>query len=339
MNKRFTLTLEKERELLRVAKPVVTIFLAISSLQKGISEKEKKIKNKRTVPGEIEKLKAELKEKQKELEKMGEKKVTEGKNAIRFLIFYNQNLVKYLSKGYSFYWKEGDYEELINEGISSLPKAIEKFDMNSKGKLCTYANFWIRQYFQTYIKKSQFINQSSGVKEKKNVIYYDSGYQNEDKENKSYSLLETLHDDENAELATEQIRHQDILIQMNNLINDLGNREEILLVRLLYKIKPSNLLDIHYLATEEEKKELKKEMKLKDKSNPELLQKYSCEEKKAHSLPLAKNYLALFGKNYKFSELSKILGKSENMARRLKQESFKKLQKLAKERNLHFLIE
>ncbi|CAJ0863691.1 525_t:CDS:1, partial [Entrophospora sp. SA101] len=164
-------------------------------------------------------------------------------------------------------------------------------------------------------------------------------YQNEDKESKSYSLLETLHDDENAELTADQVRHQDTIIQTNNLINALGNREAILLIRLFYKIKPSNLLDIYCLATEEEKQELKKKMKLGDKSNPEVLQKYSCEEKKVHDFPLVKNYLSLFTKSYRFSELSKILGESENMARRLKQESFKKLQKLAKERKLHFLIE
>jgi hypothetical protein len=170
-------------------------------------------------------------------------------------------------------------------------------------------------------------------------VYYDNNYQNDDKENKSYSLLETLHDEENAELTAEQIRHRDAVIQTNNLINALENREAILLVRLISKVKPSNLLDIYYLATEEEKKELKKKMKLSDKSNPELLQKHSLEEKKIHSLPLVKKYLSLFTKNYSFLEASKTLGKSENMTRRLKQESFKKLQKLAKERKLHLLIE
>jgi len=223
------------------------------------------------------------------------------------------------------------------EGTSSLIKAVEKFDLSSKNKFSTYAGYWIKQYMQSFINKNQFINQGSGTKEK-SVIYYDSNYQNDDKESKSYSLMETLHDDENAELTAEQVRHQDTTIQINNLINTLGNREEILLVRLLSKVKPSNLLDVYYLATEEEKKELKKKMKLSDKSNPELLQKHSWEKKEIHNLPSVKNYLSLFTKNYKFSEISKILGKSENTARRLKQEAFKKLQKLAKERNLHFLI-
>jgi len=190
---------------------------------------------------------------------------------------------------------------------------------------------------QSFINKNQFINQGSGAKEK-SVIYYDSNYQNDDKENKSYSLMETLHDDENAELASEQVRHQDAIIQINSLINTLESREATLLVRLFSKVKPSNLLDIYYLAIEEEKKELKKKMRLSDKSSPGLLQKYSLEKKEVRNLPLVEKYLSLFTKNYKFSEISKIVGRSENVARRLKQESFKKLQKLAKKRNLHLLI-
>ena len=109
--------------------------------EKEILEKEKKIKSKKAVPGEIEKLKSELKKKEKELEKMGEEKITEGKKAIRFLLHYNQNLVKYIVKGYSSFNRKVDHEELTAEGISSLPKAIEKFDLNSKNRFATYAGY------------------------------------------------------------------------------------------------------------------------------------------------------------------------------------------------------
>src|SRR5437667_3577365 len=127
MKKRFNLKPEKEKELLRAAKPVVVIFSAISSLKKEISEKERKIKNRRTVPGEIAKLKAELKKKEQELEKMDKEKVVAGKKAIRFLLHYNQHLVEYVAKGYYYYFGGGkvSHEELISEGISSLLKAIE----------------------------------------------------------------------------------------------------------------------------------------------------------------------------------------------------------------------
>lgn len=263
----------------------------------------------------------------------GEKK----KNAIRLLLHHNQNLVKYLAIGYSYFNKQVEYEDLVAEGTISLLKAIEKFDLSSKGRFATYAGFWIKQYFQSFINKSQIINQSSTVKEKKKIIFYDSSYQNEDNENKSYSLSETLYDSEGAAKDTEQIRQRDITIQINNLINSLGNHEEILLTRLLHKIAPSNLLDIYYITTEEEKKELKKKMKLGNKDNLELLQEYSLEEKKNNSLSVVKKYSSLFSQSYKFSEIAKLLKKSENSTRKLKLDTFKKLQKLAKERNFFFL--
>ena len=98
------------------------------------------------------------------------------------------------------------------------------------------------------------------------------------------------------------------------------------------------MFDIYCLATEEEKEELRKKMKLSEKFNPNLLQKYSLEEKKNGNLEIVKKYLEQFTKKYKSSELVKLLNKSENAVRRLKQEVFKKLQKLAQERNLHFLV-
>jgi len=91
--------------------------------------------------GEIEKLEIELKKKEKELQKLGKEKIDEGKKAIRFLLHYNKNLVKYISKGYSSFGRKVDPEELTAEGISSLPKAIEKFDLNSKNCFATYAGY------------------------------------------------------------------------------------------------------------------------------------------------------------------------------------------------------
>jgi DNA-directed RNA polymerase sigma subunit (sigma70/sigma32) len=141
MNKFFTLKSKNEKELLEASKPVLTILLSISSLQKQIAEKEKKIKIRKISPEEIEKLKVELKNKEKELQKLGKEKLREGKKAIRFLLHYNQNLVKYICKGYSSFGGKVDPEELTAEGISSLPKAIEKFDLNSKNRFATYAGY------------------------------------------------------------------------------------------------------------------------------------------------------------------------------------------------------
>src|SRR6185437_10391412 len=120
MNKSSTLKPEKEKELLQAAKPVVTILLKINKLQKEIREKEQGRKRKKVLPGEIEKLKSELAQKNQELAEMDQEKFQEGINSIRFLFHYNQNLVKYIVKGYAFFSGYIDPEELTAEGISSL---------------------------------------------------------------------------------------------------------------------------------------------------------------------------------------------------------------------------
>jgi DNA-directed RNA polymerase sigma subunit (sigma70/sigma32) len=140
MNKNFSLKPKKEKELLKLAQPVVRIFLAINSLQKQISEKEQKLKLGKVTPEDIKKLKDELKKKETELKKMGPEKINAGKEAARFLIDYNQNLVKYIAKGYSKR-RQIDQSELIAEGIAAAPKAIEKYDLESKNRFATYYGY------------------------------------------------------------------------------------------------------------------------------------------------------------------------------------------------------
>ena len=141
MNNFFNLKPKNEKELLKAAKPVLTILSSIINLKKQIAEKEKKIKDKKNATEEIEKLKTELKKKEKELQKLEGRKLNEGRKAIRFLLYYNKNLVNYISKGYSSFGGKVDREELNAEGVYSLPKAIEKFDLNSKNCFATYAGY------------------------------------------------------------------------------------------------------------------------------------------------------------------------------------------------------
>src|SRR4051794_3840636 len=175
-------------------------------------------------------------------------------------------------------------------------------------------------------------------KEKKNIIFYDSSYQNQDEQNKSYSLIDTLDDSENLKVDNEQIRQRDTSIQVNSLINLLEDKEKILLIRLSHKIVPSNLLDIYYIAEKSEQEELKKAVKMGRKKDLSALEGYSLQEKSISNLPVVKKYLTMFTKDYKFSELTGLLNKSENLLRKLKKESFKRLQELTEERKLRFLL-
>jgi RNA polymerase sigma factor (sigma-70 family) len=204
----------------------------------------KKPENKNLKAKEERKL-LELAKKALELNKNGKSVPRHLLKAVQILILRNENLVKYLARGYSLFLGI-DYDDLVSAGIESLPKAIDKFDLKQEGRFATYAGHWIRQYFQSFINKSQFINQNSKTKEKKsNVIFYDSSkHQNEDKENSSsYQLIDTLPSGDNKD-NSEETRQKDIAIQINNLVNLLENRDSILLIRLIYNVSPSNLLDI-----------------------------------------------------------------------------------------------
>lgn len=139
-------------------------------------------------------------------------------------------------------------------------------------------------------------------------------------------------------MMNEETRQRDIMTQINRLVNLLEKREAIFLIRLLYKVPPANLLDIYYICDEEEKEALKKELKLGKKKDVNSLQNFSLHEKKISNLPVVKKYLAEFSQNHNFPQIVKLINKSENLARKLKQDSFKKLQELAKKNNLHFLI-
>src|ERR1051326_8381524 len=100
MRKNIALKPKEVEKLLKIAKPVITIFSAISSLQKKITEKEKNIKREKGTVEELKKLKTELKNEERKLKKMGEKRLAESSEAIRLLLYHNQNFVKYLAKGY-----------------------------------------------------------------------------------------------------------------------------------------------------------------------------------------------------------------------------------------------
>jgi len=140
-------------------------------------------------------------------------------------------------------------------------------------------------------------------------------------------------------MDNEQVRHHDITRKINNLINSLENSEMILLIRLLYKITPHTLLDIYYLATEEEKKTILKATNLLNSKKAEnFLVKYICHDKKFQKLPIVQKYYVLFSNSYKFPEIAQVMGRSESYVRKLKQTSFNKLQELTQGEDLHFLI-
>jgi len=301
-----------------------------------------KKKNKKIENLGIEKEKEYLKKAKIALEliKKKEKPPIDQLKAIQILINRNQNLVKYLARGYSLF-SGVDYEDLVSTGIESLPKAIEKFDLNIKGRFATYAGHWIRQYFQSLINKSQFINQNSKKNEIKNKItFYDINHQSGDDDGKSYSLVDTLDEKYDEKTNYQEIKNRDILIKLNDIINKLENRESIVLLRINYKIKPSNFFDIYKMSDDEEKEKIEKWAKIKDKNKLfNFLKNFSLSRKKNILKDILEKYLFFFNNDYKFSLVAKIIKKSENLARKIKKESLIELRKIAVKENLIFFLE
>lgn len=258
----------------------------------------------------------------------------------RQIINANINLVKYMITRYFSYTKL-DYDELLSEGVRSLPKAIEKFDINSKNRFAVYAGCWIIQYIRSYIEKTKLIKSSASATGVKEIVYYDDSGYNKNEEKNSYYMLDAISESsETTEMGRESARQHDISKHTNNLLNSLENRDTIIFIRLFYKIIPHSCLDIFHIATEEEGSLLIKELKVNKKISTlkkikEFLSELLAEEKKKKSRIVSK-YLQLFTpiRNYKIGEISKIIGKSENYLRKVKQTCLLKLQALAEEKQI-----
>lgn len=72
-------------------------------------------------------------------------------------LLINCNIKYVISVAKKFQNKGIQFEDLISFGIEGLIKAIDKYDLNSKNRLITYAKFWIFQSIQINILKNALI--------------------------------------------------------------------------------------------------------------------------------------------------------------------------------------
>lgn len=263
----------------------------------------------------------------------GKKVPDELAKSVQILIIFNQNLVKYLARGYSRY-SGVDYEDLVAAGIESLPKAIEKFDLDVKGRFATYAGHWIRQFFQSFINKVQFISQNPKSEEKRAVIFHDHRYHQDNEDANSYSIGDTLAD---GEEKNKEVDRRDIKIQLNKLISSLDKTSNIL-IRLIYCIVPYSVTDLLLVCEDDEKTSLKRKLKI-SKANPlSSLEDYSLDNEEIANFSLVKQKRLFFSKKRKLKEITEILSKTEGTIRKIKQEALLKLKELAEEKKLGNLL-
>jgi RNA polymerase primary sigma factor len=306
---------------------------------KPLEEKEL-LKIAQTTKTEKERLEKELEE-IKDLTQKERKKIQQTvKNleqergcAVRLLVHHNRPLVEHIVNGYFSRAGGVDREDLVSEGNISLIKAIELFDLNSPNVFATYAGYWIHQKIQSFFTKNQLISQSFSAKEKKNLVYYDKEYQQNDKDNQSYSLIERLDDSEDSALSNSQVLQKETEFQIGNLINSLSSREERLVIRLYQHIKPRNLADVYHLAEDSEKEVLKEELKIK-----KTVSFMNLSERKYQNSLIVKKYLDMFDQKYTISKLAQLINKPESSVSKWKNSAFRRLEELARKKNLYCLL-
>lgn len=298
---------------------------------------------------------------EEELELLKIAKFESGKrksSALKSLIYHNLNLVKHIVKGFwSYYGEQGEdnREELLSEGVMAIPKAVEKFDINSKNRFATYAGYWIKQFIQSAASKNQILNQSSNndfvfeknskeeneddkksnkfVKQKYKLVYYDRKYPGSSSgDSKSYSLIDIISD--RKDNVEEQIKREDLRIHSNKMISSLESLED-LVIRLYFAIVPLNVSHILKICNEKERENIESLLKKKFSKRKDVYE-VSLEELKSNKI--VQKYINLFSEQHKTKEIAEIIGKADGVVRKLKQKAIKKMRTFGNKNGLENLV-
>lgn len=298
---------------------------------------------------------------EEELELLKVAKFESGKrksSALKSLIYHNLNLVKHIVKGFwTYYGEQGEdnREELLSEGVMAIPKAVEKFDINSKNRFATYAGYWIKQFIQSAASKNQILNQSNNnnefafeknkeenedekktgkfVKQKYKLVYYDKKYPGSSSgDSKSYSLIDIISDKKDN--VEEQIKREDLKIHSNKMISTLESLED-LVIRLYFAIVPLNISHIRKVCDEKEREEIDSLMKKKFFKKKET---YDVPLEELKSNKIVRKYINLFSEQHKTREIAEIISKADGVVRKLKQKAIKKMRIFGNKHGLENLV-
>jgi len=99
---------------------------------------------------ELEKFPLLTAEEEKKLARLAEKGDKEARDR---LILSNVRLVVSIARNYLQYGMP--FDDLVQEGIIGLIKAVDRFDWRKGYKLSTYATWWIRQAIQRYVYRER----------------------------------------------------------------------------------------------------------------------------------------------------------------------------------------
>jgi RNA polymerase sporulation-specific sigma factor len=87
--------------------------------------------------------------KQQEIEVLNDETLSKDEKA-EILVRHNVRLVSKVARNYT---NIAEYDDMMQEGILGLQKAVETFDPSKGNKFCTYAYFYVFKAIQEYLKR------------------------------------------------------------------------------------------------------------------------------------------------------------------------------------------
>ena len=91
--------------------------------------------------------------KQQEIEVLNDETLSKDEKA-EILVRHNVRLVSKVARNYT---NIAEYDDMMQEGILGLQKAVETFDPSKGNKFCTYAYFYVFKAIQLSLKMVQVI--------------------------------------------------------------------------------------------------------------------------------------------------------------------------------------
>lgn len=241
--------------------------------------------------------------------------IAQGKIAKETFIASNYRLVIKIARDYAVV--KSELEDLIQNGMFGLIRAVEKFDPSYNTRFSTYATYWIKEYIERFLQ-----NENKTIKTPRQVVRDRMKMLNEIEEyqlkHKRQPSIETL----------EKLTgfNEDYIFVLENL-PVVGSLNQV--------IDDKN--DLTYLDVIEDKGALTSEEIYNEKENTKILYQLLNTLPEREKLILMLRYGILNGKNYTLQQVGNIVNLSIERVRQLENSSLEKLKEKAKENNLIYL--
>ncbi len=143
------------------------------------------------------------------------------------MIAYNTGLVAYIAHKYKT--DSLAFEDLMQEGIIGLIKAVDRFDPQRGNSFSTYAVFWIKQAISRLIvKQDKVVSLPMGLAEKSSPVF--EAMRNTYRRSERWPTLAELK--ESCDLTEQEIKTISCFYRATSMSDNLSNDEDDVMVKL-----------------------------------------------------------------------------------------------------------